>query len=109
MRNDAEFFASTFGAKLISPDGTVRVVTPANGTDFSLEELQEFVGGDFQIISPPSATGAIIVCNEEGKLMGLPRNEIATQMWQEHAEPGTPRLEDEVVGTVLLCHTSQVE
>jgi len=96
-------------AKHITADGKCTPVVPAKGGVFSYEELSKFVGGYIEIVEPPSKTGAIIVCNEEGKINGLPLNKLATEMWQEHAEPGSPRMSDPVVGNVLLCHTSQVE
>lgn len=37
-------------AKIIYTDGREVDVTPKNGTDFSLEELQEVVGGYIEII-----------------------------------------------------------
>ena len=41
--------------------------------DGSLESMQEFVGGTIQAVYPFSDPVAII-CNDEGKLMGLERN-----------------------------------
>ena len=32
-------------AKIIYPDGTTKDISPANGNDFSLEELQKIVEG----------------------------------------------------------------
>lgn len=60
---------------LIKPDGGIVEVCPNNGTDYSLEELQNFVGGYVQICR---GTCCIFVCNEEGKLKGLPANYPAT-------------------------------
>lgn len=39
--------------------------------DTSLENLQQIVGGYIQILNGPSL---FIICNEEGKLRGLPEN-----------------------------------
>lgn len=100
---------ASFKAKLIRANGTATLVLPQNGTDFSLEELQGFVGGFIEIIRPPSNRGAILVVNEEGKLNGLPANELATEMWQQYADPRSLRMGDGVVGDVLLCHESQVK
>lgn len=36
---------TTIMAKIIKTDGTIVEVTPQNGTDFQLEELQKIVGG----------------------------------------------------------------
>ena len=41
--------------------------------DGSLEAMQKFVGGTIQAVYPSSDPVAI-VCNDEGKLMGLERN-----------------------------------
>ena len=98
-----------YNATLITPDSIITPVTPRNGTDFQLEELKEFVGGYIEVIHPPDMSGIIMVVNEEGKLNGLAHNEIATRMWQKGAEAGSQRMADPVVGTVLLCHTSQIK
>lgn len=52
-------------AILIKTDGRMRGVRPANGGDFSLEELQGLVEGYIQIID--IAPDVIMVVNEEGK------------------------------------------
>lgn len=41
--------------------------------DNTLEALQEKVGGYIEVLACP-VKGANIICNEEGKLMGLPQN-----------------------------------
>ena len=98
-----------FVAKHIKANGQVIPVTPKDGKYFSYEELTAFVGGYIEMVRPPSKTGAVIICNEDGKAEGLPRNELATKMWQEHAEPGSMRMADHIVGDILLCHESQME
>jgi hypothetical protein len=98
-----------FVAKHITADGRCIPVVPKDGKYFSYEELTDFVGGDIEIAYPPSSTGACIVCNEDGKRLGLRPNELATKMWQEHAEPGSPRMSDPIVGDILLCHHTQLE
>ena len=87
-------------AKLIQPDGTVAPITPKNGTDFQLDELQEIVGGDIQIVRPPGMPGVIMVINEEGKLKDLATNPIASKFW--HAG-------DPIVGNAVLCHRSLIK
>lgn len=96
-------------ARILLPDGTETATTPANGKTFELEELQKIVGGYIEILALPGKPGEIMVCNEEGKLEGLPINPAATQLWKATAQPGSPRMFDDVVGTVLLCHTTQIE
>jgi Domain of unknown function (DUF3846) len=95
----AEKLKPRHNAKLIKTDGSVITVEPKNGTDFQLDELNEFVDGYIEVIRPPSMPGVIMVINEEGKLKGLPYNVVATLIWQC----------DDIVGNVLLCHHSQVK
>ena len=40
----------------------------------TLQELQEKVGGHIEIVMPFEDMNACLICNEEGKLMGLPYN-----------------------------------
>jgi hypothetical protein len=77
-------------AQLIKANGEVTEITPKNNTDFSLEELQEYVGGWIEFVPMPN--GIILVVNEEGKLDGLPHNEKATQVFKY----------DEIVGDAVL-------
>jgi hypothetical protein len=98
-----------FQAKHILPDGHIFVVQPVNGKTFNLQEMQRYVEGCIQIIRPPSMAGAVMVCNEEGKLAELSFNKIATSIWQEGCAPGSARNCDAIVGPVLLCHESQIE
>ena len=50
---------------LITPEASVTELVPANGRDFTLEELQESVGGCIEIIDLTEKT--ILVVNEDGK------------------------------------------
>jgi len=47
-----------------------------------LKELQEHVGGYIQVL-PGRLNGRSVslVINEEGKLYGFPKNELATKLW----------------------------
>lgn len=96
-------------AKIVTPEGRVQVVVPKDGKKFTLEEMQKIVGGYIEVVRPPGQMGAVMVCNEDGKLEGLPANSLASQMWCEGAEKGSPRENDGIVGTVLLCHESQID
>jgi len=84
-------------AKIIRTDGTETPISPKNGIDFSLEELQKIVGGPIEILHTP-CSGEIIVINEEGKCEGLPVNWDATAMF------GWP-----LVGSVLVCDAKEVK
>lgn len=55
----------------------------------SLENLQKTVGGYIETV--PAIQGAVIICNEEGKLQGLEPN-----MWYFH---------DRLVGTIIVIGT----
>ena len=89
-------------AKFIKTDGTIKEVIPKDRKEFSLKELQKFVGGLIQMVSLPS--GKEIIVNDEGKLIGLPKNEEATKIWkEEYPIKKYPDNNDElVVGDILL-------
>lgn len=88
-------------AKIYKADGTVIEATPANGTDFQLEELQKIVGGYIEIVS--LLDNEIMVINEEGKLADLPVNEKATEFYIE-----ANGFDDYIVGDVLVCDNNMV-
>ena len=45
------------------------------------KEVSKFVGGMVECVQFPN--GDLLLLNEEGKLMNLPLNEIATGLWRE--------------------------
>lgn len=92
-------------AKILRTDNTVVEVKPKNGTDFSYEELTAIVGGYIEIINAKGKNEMLLVCNEEGKLNGLPPNVLATKILAESG--GMPG--DVVVGNCLLCLASQIQ
>lgn len=79
----------------------VQHVTQANKTDFTLSELQGFVGGLVEIVE--LSGGLIMVVNEEFLSNGDRFNPIAT----EAAQQLTGR-EHFICGSVLICRTEQV-
>lgn len=87
-------------AELILPSGERRAVTPANGTGFTLEEAQAFVGGYVEAISLED--GRLMLINEEGKFEGLERNDAATVL----ALMAGIAPEDCIVGAAVLCDRS---
>lgn len=93
-------------AQILKVDGTQGSIKPNNGTDFSLEEMKEIVGGWIEVVYFHDGTNRIMVLNEEGKLEGLPYNHQATIIAQQGRAIG---LNDEIVGNVLLCHRNQVK
>jgi Domain of unknown function (DUF3846) len=66
---------------------------PASGTptavrigDNELGALQELVGGWIEYV--PTEQPVTLYCNEEGKIEGLPLNELATQLFGQLLMPG---------------------
>ena len=85
-------------ATIIYPDGREEKVSPANGNDFSLEEVQKIVGGYVEVIG--LSDDNILLLNEDGKLMGLAENVKANEIAVNH-DAVFP--EDYIVGNVLMC------
>ena len=69
------------------------------GETWTLEELQELVGGYVEIVYPPKHPGRVLVINENGKLTGLPFNKNATHLWPH----------DDIVGDVVLTDSELIE
>lgn len=88
---------------LIKPNGEALKVSPKNGTDYSLEELQDFVGGYIQICR---GKDCIFVCNENGKLNRLPANYHATFMAYDRNALASG---DFFVGNILLTKDERVK
>ena len=80
---------------------TVEDVEPANGRDFSLEELQGYVDGLIDIVS--LYDGRIMVVNDEGLLDGLPITPLATAIYQN-----ATGVNDYILGNVLICQDNEV-
>lgn len=92
----------------------VKDVFPKNGKMFSYTELKEFVGEGLvgamvEIVPLPS--GKYIVVNEEGKLIGLAENRMATEEWKkEYPIEQYPNNNDElIVGNALICEANEIE
>lgn len=80
---------------LIKTDCSMYAVNP-NGKAFSLDELQSYVGGFFEIIH--TLDGRIMVVNENGLFEGLGVNFIASAL------AGT-----QIVGDVIVCENGLIE
>lgn len=77
-------------------------VTPANGTNFSGEEINKIVGGYFERVSLGDKHEMWL--NEDGKSMGLPINVGATGLFlMAHTFSS-----DVIVGDVLICAPGEV-
>ena len=73
-------------------DGTTTVVKPKDGNGFTLKEAQAYVGGYVQIVPTIPDIGCILLVNEEGALLGLPFNEVASKVAGQS-----------IVGDALYC------
>lgn len=85
-------------ATIFQVDGTRREVKPADGQYFSLEEMQQIVGGFIQIL--PLNGEMYLVVNENGKIQHppLPVNPSATLFTRNLIAH-----DDMIVGDVLIC------
>ena len=89
--------------KIIKADGTEQEVLPKDGKYFSLEEMQEIVGGFIEMISC-NDQNFLCVLNEEGKINELPINEKATKLVDKIISP-----DDYLVGDVLITESKYVQ
>lgn len=101
--NDAHELKMKYGNmdKIIYPDGTVKETSPKNGKFYELKELQEIVNGFIELV--PISTTQYAVINEEGKILNLPLNRLATldyscALWNN----------DYFAGNVLICDKNHI-
>jgi len=84
-------------ALLIPATGDMRpVVPPDQRAAFTLAELQAFVGGHIEVLRIPD--GRVAFLNEEGKLLNLPHNRLATALLAPQLQAG-----DWIAGDVVIC------
>ena len=89
-------------AKIIYTDKEAEDYTPENGKTFALTEMQEIVGGYFEIVWLND--GRIIVIDEEGKSKNKAVNIPATNILRrDHFTT------DYIVGTAIVCDADMVE
>lgn len=88
-------------AKIYKTNGEIIDIEPKNGKDFQLKELKDIVGGYIETVTLPN--DEFMVVNEEGKIMGLPLNVNATEIYHSKIGPW-----DYIVGDCLICKTSQI-
>lgn len=83
-------------ATIYKTDGSFMETKPRNGRDFSLEELKEVVEGYIEIVYLPK--GMMMVVNEEGHLLKLEPNLLASQLAGQF-----------IVGNVLVCKRGEIK
>ena len=92
---------------LTNPE-TVKIVhdVVVHGKKPTLKEMQDIVGGYIELVYDDGHTQ--IICNEEGKLLGLPINKEATDIWLELLEEGGGYIvynySDVLVGNILMLN-----
>lgn len=79
-------------ATLYKANGYEREIAPANKKAFTLAELQGYVGGYIEVLTPAGGINDRLVVNEEGLLLGLAPNVAASCL------AGQP-----IVGPAVLC------
>ena len=89
-------------ATLLKADGTIQAIKPANGTTFSLAELQGLVGGYIEILNAPG--GEFLVLNENGKRDTPTYNAAASELMRGRLLPG-----DCIVGDAILATFRELE
>jgi len=82
----------TLRSLIVEPGMAPRVIE----IEDTLSAKQKIVGGLIELVTPPMhPDDAVIICNEEGKLLGLPFNRPLT------LDNGIPY--DMVAGTFFIC------
>ena len=81
--------------------GEVIEISPKNGAFYTLDELQEIVGGSIEIIH--LTNNKIMVINDEDKLINLLHNENATILYKFCLDT-----DDFIVGDALVCDKSKI-
>lgn len=93
--------------QLLKANGTECEVLPKNGTDFSLEELQGFVGGYVELIY--FHDGYMLVLKDDAYLDADKQvNETATELVKQHGI-GFIFPEEKVWGDALFCKEELVK
>jgi len=93
-------------AKIIKVDGTITTIRPGDGKLFRLKELQGLVGGYVERVFVANIQPTWLIFNEDGKALGLRRNEVATQaaLMDRAIFP-----DDYIVGDVILLADGESE
>lgn len=89
-------------ALLITCDGREEQVTPINGSDYQLRELQGFVSGYVEILSLDKNT--LLVVNEEGAVNGMDLNVNATRLINARYNMNIC-----LYGNVLICNDNEIK
>ena len=90
-------------AKLLTTAGETKEVQPASSKrGFTLKELYSLIGCDLVEVVGPNKKGEIMICDEEGKINGSERNQLATDWYWENYGPW-----DIIMGNAVICKNSE--
>ena len=89
---------------LIKVDHIPVEVHPANGSDFSAEEIHELIGGHFELV--PLKNDMMLLVDEEGKIKSQEYNVMATAVAKENC---IYPFNDFIAGDALLCNSIEVK
>lgn len=82
----------------ITTAGEVNAISPANGKDFQLEEVQKIVGGYIEVVQ--ITPDVIAIVDEEGKIKRKEPNPLATII--VNSAGGIWR-NDYIAGEMIIC------
>lgn len=88
------------GDDILIKDGVMRPIAPMNGTDYSLTEMQNYVGGYIETLRVGKK---IMVVNEVGKVRNMPINKVATDIIVNDG------YSDYICGPAMLIHPSHIK
>jgi hypothetical protein len=83
-------------ATIIRKDGTRTEISPKNGTDFSLEEFREIIGGGYVEVVPLPSPDTILIVDEEGALQTGNRNPEATKLYRDAWQLDYPHYQNDL-------------
>lgn len=89
-------------------EGSVKEIIELNGDSIAIDReldlgyMQSIVGGYIEIVQVRD--GKILVINEEGKILGLKPNQMATLLAKDSLQPG-----DYIAGRAIYCDAEFVK
>lgn len=93
---------------VIATDGSIQRRELTDPTNL-LPVLQKEVGGYIEVVpyfsrflDESEMKRCVVLCNENGKLDGLPYNALATALWQDELRKLGGSIDDVLVGPVLV-------
>lgn len=87
---------------ILHVDGSKTPFEPANGKNFTLDELREAVSGFIEMVYLPN--NVIMVVNEEGKILNFRVNKEASMMYLKEINGW-----DFIVGDVVITTGDYIE